>query len=162
MLDALFSGGLWNSFREINTKASFCAIVSSLRRDPSNIHKITFLVMTIPDLTPDLSAVFVIEIAFLLTHQVHNDTSLRPSDRSEILLPLTPRLRIFVLMSFGPPLNRLNAFASRPSPFLIFLFCHWYQGIFMCGTTSLTRKHRNRNLIHIYFGYGPIEYPHSL
>ena len=31
-----FAGDLWNSFREINTNASFSVIVSLLRRDPNN------------------------------------------------------------------------------------------------------------------------------
>ena len=67
-------------------------IVSLLRRDPSNsilsdkiIQNLTFLVTTISDLTLNLFAFFVMEIAFLLTHQVQSDISLRFSDGFEIL-----------------------------------------------------------------------------
>ena len=63
-----------------------------LRRDPSNsnlsdkiIQNLTFLVMTISDLTPNLVAFSVMKIAFLWTHQVQTDISLRFSDRFQIL-----------------------------------------------------------------------------
>ena len=144
----------------MNAKALFSVIVSLFRRDTSNsilsdkiIQNLAFLVTTIPDLTPNLFAFFVMEIAFLLTHQVQNDISLRFSDRFSSLTAkaaiasLHPcHLISSSLFHNESTLNRVNAFASLRSMFLLFLFCHWYKGILMCGTTSLTRKHRNHNL----------------
>ena len=135
-------------------------IVSLLRRDPSNsilsdkiIQNLTFLVTTISDLTPNLFAFFVMEIAFLLTRQVQTDISLRFSDRFSSLTAnaaianLHPcHLISSSLFHNESTLNRLNAFASLRSMFLLFLFCHWHKGILMCGITSLTRKRRNDNL----------------
>ena len=67
-------------------------IVSLFRRELSNSilsdkisQNFTFLVTTISDLTPNLLVFFVMEIAFLLTHQVQTDISLRFSDRFQIL-----------------------------------------------------------------------------
>ena len=135
-------------------------IVSLLRRDPSNsilsdkiIQNLTFLVTTISDLTPNLFTFFVMEIAFLLTHQVQTDISLRFSDRFESLTYGNAGLQTYPCLLISSSLfhnestlNRVNAFASLRSMFLLFLLCHWYQRLLMCGTTSLTRKHRNHNL----------------
>ena len=89
----LFAGDLYNSFRKVNTKflsSSLCSDV--IRHYPSSsilsdkiIHNLAVLVTTISDLTPNLFAFFVVEIAFLLTHQVRTDISLRFSVRFEIL-----------------------------------------------------------------------------